>query len=89
MRIDLSNIENEEHLHSILAKEFDFPSFYGNNWDAFRDSISGLIELPKVINFEGSNSLKNKHPLSYKQLRGCFDELEKEYPEIKCSVTWN
>ncbi|MFE9574497.1 barstar family protein [Streptomyces sp. NPDC006692] len=29
-----------------LEREFDFPYFYGRNWDAFWDAVTGLVEIP-------------------------------------------
>ena len=88
MEIDLSTIKNKQELHFHLSQKLSFPSFYGNNWDAFWDLITGLIELPKEINFVGADSFKAKLPTEYQQLKGCFDDLPKEYPDIICKVSW-
>ncbi|WP_405604160.1 barstar family protein [Polaribacter sp. Asnod1-A03] len=53
--IDLGEIVNIKHLHETFAERLYFPEFYGNNWDAFWDSISGIVEMPKhltLINWE-------------------------------------
>ncbi|MBU1308672.1 MAG: barstar family protein, partial [Gammaproteobacteria bacterium] len=87
-RIDLSNIQNETVLHEQLAARLGFPNFYGKNWDAFWDSITGLVELPAQIKFTGTDSFKANLPASYIQLHKCFEDLMNEYPEIKCGVSW-
>jgi RNAse (barnase) inhibitor barstar len=88
MRIDLSSIETEEQLHVLISSALSFPKFYGNNWDAFWDSITGLVELPTIIEFKGSQHLQLVLPSSYKQLQLCFTQLKREYPDINCSVVW-
>ncbi len=88
MQIDLSSIKTEKELHKLLAKELVFPEFYGKNWDAFWDSITGLVELPETIEFINSQSFKIKLPCSHEQLEKCFKDLAIEYPDIICSITW-
>ena len=44
--IDLSQIESYEQLQDILQEKFEFPDFYGKNWNTFWDAITGLIEMP-------------------------------------------
>ena len=88
MKIDLANIESEGQLHCALARELGFPDFYGENWDAFWDSITGLVELPNEIYFVGTENLQRVLPKAFDQLKKCFQELNDEYPEIMCKVTW-
>jgi len=89
MQIDLSSIETEEQLHALLSSVLSFPAFYGNNWDAFYDSITDLIDLPVNIKFTGSQKLRLALPSSYQQLQTCFTDLEVDYPNINCSAVWN
>lgn len=89
MQIDLSSIETEQQLHKLLSNSLSFPSFHGKNWDAFWDSMTGLVELPTQIEFTGSQHLKSVLPNAYEQLQLCFTDLKKEYPTINCSVVWS
>ena len=88
MQIDLSTIKTEEQLHALLSSALSFPYFYGHNWDAFWDSITGLIELPANIEFTGSQKFRLVLPSSYQQLQACFTDLNVEHPNIICSVVW-
>ena len=47
--IDLEVVANIEHLHDIFKESLSFPAFYGKNWDAFRTTIIGLVEMPKEL----------------------------------------
>ena len=60
--IDVSNVQSKRELHKILKEKLGFPNFYGMNWGAFWDAITGLVELPETIIFQGFNTLKLKLP---------------------------
>jgi len=47
--IDLDLAVNIKHLHEIFIERLDFPDFYGKNWDAFWDAITGLVDMPKEL----------------------------------------
>ena len=88
MIIDLQEIQTEIELHNLLAEKLKFPSFYGNNWDALWDTITGLIELPTKITFTGTNELKKKLPESMTKLENIFNEMQNEYPSLSSIVKW-
>lgn len=62
MTIDLSNIQSDEELHLLFKDKLQFPAFYGRNWDAFWDAITGLVELPEVLTIVGYHLLKEVLP---------------------------
>lgn len=33
--LDFSDVRYYANVHQILKKAFDFPAYYGENWDAF------------------------------------------------------
>lgn len=43
------NIQSIAQFHTEIAKFLDFPDFYGKNWDAFWDAITGLVEMPATL----------------------------------------
>jgi RNAse (barnase) inhibitor barstar len=43
---DLKDIKDIKFLHQEFARILKFPDFYGNNWNAFWDAITGLIDMP-------------------------------------------
>ncbi|WP_065187308.1 barstar family protein [Shewanella woodyi] len=88
MKINVTNIETEKDLHKLLAIELSFPDFYGNNWNAFWDSITGLVQMPSEIEFVGSCNMQQALPDSYFHLKQCLQRLNEQYPEIGCKVTW-
>ena len=60
--IDVSNIETSLQLHRLLKEKLGFPDFYGNNWDAFWDAITGLVMMPDKLTFVGLGNLEKKLP---------------------------
>ena len=53
VEIDLRAITSAEELHSLLMESLNFPGWYGANWDAFWDAITGLVEMPYTVRFLG------------------------------------
>ena len=50
--LDFTNVKTLVDIHVILDKEFDFPDYYGANWDAFWDCITDVIISHKRLNLE-------------------------------------
>ena len=42
--LDFTNVKTWIDIHAIIEKEFDFPNYYGANWDAFWDCITDFID---------------------------------------------
>nr|WP_257207653.1 barstar family protein [Bacillus cereus] len=45
---------NAKEFYLLFKEKLEFPDFYGENWDAFWDCITGSVfPLPNKIIFEG------------------------------------
>ncbi|WNR44409.1 barstar family protein [Paenibacillus roseipurpureus] len=86
VELDLSKIQTSNDLQTILKETLGFPSFYGMNWDAFWDSITGLVELPKVIKITGWSILKRNLPCDSTILKECLEDLNLKHPSWSCNV---
>ncbi|MFO6497607.1 barstar family protein [Bacillus sp. HSf4] len=86
--LDVSNIQDSNELHNALKEKLEFPDFYGMNWDAFWDAITGLVELPKTIIFEGWGNIEEKLPTDSQTLVNIFKEFNEEYPFMECEVVY-
>lgn len=75
--IDVGSVRSERDLHGVLKRDLGFPSFYGMNWDAFWDAVTGLVEMPKRLRFVRWAELELRVPLAATMLR---DQL-KRYDE--------
>lgn len=87
--INVNNIINARELHELLKSNLDFPDFYGMNWDAFWDAITGLVELPNSITFEGWKHLKKLLPKDTQIISDMFSDMNKMYSTFRCEVNYN
>lgn len=67
--IDVDPVHSERALHAVLKRELDFPAFYGMNWDAFWDAITGLVEMPDDLRFVHWAELELRVPSAAAELR--------------------
>jgi RNAse (barnase) inhibitor barstar len=88
LEIDLSSINNADQLHDLLARSLNFPDFYGRNWAAFWDSITGLVPMPKQLLLSGWQSFRERLPGESTQLQSCLDDMRRQYPNDAPSVDY-
>jgi len=86
VEIDLTAISTPEELQSVLARALGFPDFYGRNWDAFWDAITGLVEMPRRLRLIGWAGLAAKLPRDAWLMRECLDEAAAQDPETSARV---
>ncbi|HMU67952.1 MAG TPA: barstar family protein [Cellvibrionaceae bacterium] len=89
MQINVGSVESEVELQEVLARHLGFPEFYGKNWDAFWDAITGLVELPNQLEFIGIAQLQAVVPDACQKLRNSLRELNQEFPELGVEVIWS
>jgi len=58
--LDFRNVEHFLEVHYIIKTELDFPDYYGCNWDAFWDCLTGLIGDPIHIEILGLDVVERK-----------------------------
>ncbi|GAA2746439.1 CPCC family cysteine-rich protein [Kitasatospora cinereorecta] len=71
--IDLADVRSERDLHTLLKTELGFPSFYGMNWNAFWDAITGLVPMPRELRFVHWSELNARVPEAAAALRHQLD----------------
>ncbi|MFJ6619189.1 CPCC family cysteine-rich protein [Kitasatospora sp. NPDC091335] len=69
LTIDVGSVRDESGLHAVLKRELRFPAFYGMNWAAFRDSITGLVPMPGELRFVHWAELEHHAPHAAAALR--------------------
>ncbi|MGK5627945.1 barstar family protein [Streptomyces sp. URMC 123] len=69
MVIDVGAVSSDRDLHDVLKRELGFPAFYGMNWAAFWDAITGLDEMPRMLRFIRWAELERRAPLAAAALR--------------------
>ncbi|MFC4323264.1 barstar family protein [Litchfieldia salsa] len=83
LTIDVSSIKTSKELHLLLKESLELPDFYGENWNAFWDAITGLIDLPMNIQFIGWSNLEEKLPSDANTLIECLTDFNGEYSDEK------
>lgn len=76
--IDVSKVNNSKEFQALLKSSLGMPEFYGMNWDAFWDGITGLIEMPDVLELQGWHIYKKKQSKDAK----IFEEIMKKYNDL-------
>ncbi len=58
IELNLSGCEYLEEIHERIRASFNFPKWYGKNWDAFWDLLWSECDADKVI-IKGEQGLSN------------------------------
>ena len=86
--LDVSAVQNSTDLHCLLKKNLELPDFYGMNWDAFWDAITGIIELPETLIFEGWSNVEERLPKDSQIFINLLNDFNEQYPHLKCKVVY-
>ena len=82
--LDLTGCKNLGELHQRIRKDFDFPAFYGKNWNAFWDLLRSDCDADKVIVL-GMATLPNEFEQEKEKIVEILQRLKKHrarYGEI-------
>lgn len=82
VEIDLSSVEDSGELHSALSNALGFPDWYGQNWDAFWDAITSLVEMPIKLELVGWSIFSERLPRDARLMRQCLTDMTIEYPDL-------
>jgi ribonuclease inhibitor len=86
--IKLDQVASPQDLQLLLMNALEFPGWYGCNWNAFWDAITGLVEMPKVLRLAGWNTLSERLPNEAAMMKECLDEMAATYPESASRVEY-
>ena len=89
VQIDLNEVMSSNELHSTLSHALGFPGWYGCNWDAFWDAITGLVEMPVHLKISGWDALSRRLPKDAEVMQKCLEELSLEYPSFASNVEFD
>lgn len=76
--IDVTEAASPTALQRILKQSLGMPDWYGMNWDAFWDGITGLIRLPDTLVFEGWHLYKARCPEDARVLERLMEAYGRE-----------
>lgn len=76
--LDLTGCDYLGELHRRIKETFDFPDYYGENWDAFYDLICTDSKAEMII-------ILGKNEMS-KSLEAQFERMCKTIDDVKCHL---
>lgn len=89
VQIDLTEVTSADELHFLLRDSLGFPGWYGCNWDAFWDAITGLVQMPHELQILGWTDLSRRLPEDAKLMLSCLEDMKLEYPELAPQVKFD
>ena len=87
--IDLGEIVSIKDLHDTFSEKLYFPEYYGNNWDAFWDSINGIVEMPKNLTLTNWDKFEKAFKKDSKILNEIIDDYNNQNTEKKIKTVGN
>lgn len=85
VEMDVSRVASIGDLHQQLARALGFPKFYGNNWDAFWDAITSLVNMPQHLIVHGWRNITDHWPDDAETMAQCLHDLNTQYPANACT----
>ncbi|MBR6676427.1 MAG: barstar family protein [Clostridia bacterium] len=73
IELDLTGCKYLDELHERIRTAFNFPEWYGKNWDAFWDLLWSECDADKVI-IRGENTLPNDFNTSLSKMHEVLDD---------------
>jgi RNAse (barnase) inhibitor barstar len=87
LEIDVGTAKTPEELHDLLFEAFQFPDYYGNNWDAFDECIRD-VQVPSVVRITSFEKLRALLPREAKLLADCLHYfVENHEPKITVEIS--
>ncbi len=78
--LDLTDCKYLGELHERIRVAFDFPEWYGANWDAFWDLLWSECDADEVV-IVGERTLSDEFSSNLKVMHEVLDDLVKERAE--------
>ena len=84
VELDLTGCRYPMQIHTRIKEAFDFPDYYGHNWDAFCDFLWSECDVQKVI-IKGERGLPKELDEDITIMYECLNEKvknAKQYNEL-------
>lgn len=86
--VDLSEVDSSLELQYRLMTSLHFPDWYGRNWDAFWDAITGLVPMPHRLRLVGWDDFENRLPSEAQHLKAALIRMRTELPAIAAAAIY-
>lgn len=76
--LNFSTVQQYDEIHKIIKAELDFPYYYGENWSAFWDCLTEMIDDEECLHIElvGMETLQHKFPHAQKKILEILKRLK-------------
>lgn len=78
IKLDLTGCKYLGEIHERIREAFDFPEWYGQNWDAFWDLLWSECDADKVEIF-GESTLSEQFKRDIKIMHEVLEDNKKEH----------
>lgn len=85
MTINLNDFQSINDIHDYIARELNFPKYYGKNLDALYDMLSTYISNIE-IRIYGISDIDGKYADDVNAMLDMFEYLQDEDDNFKCFV---
>ena len=75
--LDLTGCNYLGELHQRIKEAFDFPDYYGENWDAFYDLICMDSQAERII-ITGKSEMSSKLENQFKRMCATLDDAKNQ-----------
>ena len=75
--LDLTGCKYIGEIHHRIKETFDFPDYYGENWDAFKDAFI-TVGVPDKIEIKGFASVPEKLKNEIDRMISTLDFMKQE-----------
>ena len=73
--LDFRNVQYYGEVHKIIKEALDFPDCYGENWDAFWDCLTDMVDDPIHIQIYGLDVFEKKFPKACAKMLEILERL--------------
>lgn len=77
IELDLTGCKYLSEIHERIQAAFDFPEWYGKNWDAFWDMLWSECDANQVV-IKGEDSLSKEFDKHLKKMHEILERNKKE-----------
>lgn len=84
--VTVGYVRDTASLHGLLQRALGFPDWYGANWNAFWDAITGLVEMPETLVLRDWDVLASRLSTDAMDLLELLLQAERSYPANSSAV---
>jgi RNAse (barnase) inhibitor barstar len=87
LEIDVGAAKTPKELHDLLFEAFQFPEYYGRNWDAFDECIHD-VAVPGIIRITRFETLRSHLPREAELMARCLEDFVQNHePKITVQIS--